>query len=134
MEPFVSKWTTVKTFTDEDAPGVTVALSKSNHHIPRYSLKVFQKTETALTLPFINLWVDGQRTGGAVPDQTIARLHVMIAKAEEYYLQDAQEEANKHLDWKLANEQKQVNWGKPVARVTGKTEKNRLKKAKTLST
>jgi hypothetical protein len=128
-------FTTIKDFTDKES-GITVRLKRSNHYPrPQYSSEVGRlqdsnrdgTTEKRL-VPFLPIRIHthlGQVVSVTNVGGVIDKLYL---EADEYVTQEAQLTENQILDNQITRDEKWANRGKPTARVTGKTERERNKR------
>lgn len=127
------EWTHVK---DIERGGVVVRITSSGGYRPRYSMAVGrllplpagapEGTEPRFT-QHIGVFVDGQGTLNLRSPMALA-IGEAVQEAEGWILNECQKTEDSILEDRVKKETKQANFGKPVTKATGKTEREREKR------
>jgi hypothetical protein len=117
-----SPWVNVKMFSKD---GLSVQVEMLDGWRPRYRVRLGALRGEDF-LPTILVRLEGQ--GKVQIHRVQDTVSALLTEAEDWVHNEAQHRENQILEERIVKETKQVNFGKPVARVTGKTQKNRDKR------
>lgn len=128
-------YTTIKDFTDEETK-VTIRLQRSSDYPrPRYSVSVGRlmdsnrdgATEQRL-VPFLPIRVHTHLAKVQNVTDFGSVVDTLYRQVQEYVHNEAQLTEDQLLDSQITRDEKWANRGKPTAKVTGKTERERNKR------
>jgi len=127
------EWAHVK---DIERGGVVVRITSSGGYRPRYSIAVGRFLPLPAGSPenaeprftqHIGVFVDGQGTLSLRSALALA-IGEAVQEAEGWILNECQTTEDSILEDRVKKETKQANFGKPVTKATGKTEREREKR------
>jgi len=97
--------------------GIAVDISKTDESRPRFSLKIGKRSAEGHMLPFVPMYTDGLKVRSIM-----ATVNDLLFQAETWISEQVAEA-------RIAYDLEQAKRGKPEARQTGKTQREREKKA-----
>lgn len=124
-------WKVLRDFTDEMSR-ISVRVTAQENHRIRFSVKIGRLVDqpdsnVQAFIPFIPVYLDidqGKVTRRDQIEQTIERL---MLEAFDFIHVTAQDREDSILEQRISREQRDANRGKPPARVTGKTAREKAK-------
>lgn len=119
------EWREAKRFEED---GLAVIVEMLDGFRPRYSIRTGQvRKDGKGVLPFLPVEVRGTFQISLKP--LAGPIHALLLKAEEWIQSDVAQRVSDDVDWRIQKETKQLNLGRPPAKVTGKTAKRKAKLA-----
>ena len=124
-------WNEVKVFRNEEN-GIAVIVNRSNRiagETPLYSVRLVKTTDDGRHVPFIRIFRDRNYLTHAKLSNPFANIVSELMNEAEHFIEiDMESYVQEDMDYMREREEHQANYGKPVTRVTGKTERKRMRK------
>ncbi len=138
-ERFKPTWREATSFTADVTPRrrLAVAIGKSDHNPPRYSVKVGHygrsgeevDWDDAAWFPFISPFVADQRGIEPRVDDSLVILSRLLLEAQRWIVEDAKAESAKWVEERRVKDETRAGFGKRETRHTGKTERKKARRS-----